>query len=413
MSGSSLSSVDLKDYQLVQELFSTETGEDYFDQKRKKRLIKANLSSSLQQVQNVLTFQKSSFKDLSVPQLKEFFQNQYGVRFELELEFGSKTIEDVLKELASEKKCHLIDDNEGSVRIDTEFEDADIVTTRETLEKNLEEQKLLQVGYQGLYKVSLLESVTEIWIYNFSQGVQRLKLTEEMSKFYRRAAQHYQVQDRSKCEVGSLLAASYDQMVVRVVVQKIFRSQGQEMIKVFQVDYGTTVKVPMAQLFFLHRRFLSCPALVSKERILTFHLMFLLSLYLQVRLWGVRPVSGKKMEEVWALKELVREQMELGLGVEVMAVEEEKRKPSVIFHQLFGRFNLNFKLLSQGQGEVDPLHLHVDGKPGESVGIHRVLERRLQNLTEKVEQGPKNDLTESGQAQRMQQLLGDVINSLR
>ena len=113
MSGSSLSSVDLKDYQLVQELFSTETGEDYFDQKRKKRLIKANLSSSLQQVQNVLTFQKSSFKDLSVPQLKEFFQNQYGVRFELELEFGSKTIEDVLKELASEKKCHLKEEPRG------------------------------------------------------------------------------------------------------------------------------------------------------------------------------------------------------------------------------------------------------------------------------------------------------------
>ena len=77
-----------------------------------------------------------------------------------------------------------------------------------TLQKNLEEQ----VGHQGLFKVSLVESVTEIWIYNFSQEVQRMRLTEETSKFYCHTTQYYQDQDRSKCKVGCLLAASNNQM---------------------------------------------------------------------------------------------------------------------------------------------------------------------------------------------------------
>ena len=126
-------------------------------------------------------------------------------------------------------------------------------------------------------------------------------------------------------------------------------------------------------------------------------------------------MSGRKMEEVRALKELVSEQMELSLVVEVMAVGDGNREPSVIFHQLFGDFNINFKF-AQSQGEVDHLAFqspasHTDGK--ELVGSRGVLENMVQNLREKVEQGHSGEVVEAYSALRMQEVLGDIINSLR
>ena len=53
-------------------------------------------------------------------------------------------------------------------------------------------------------------------------------------------------------------------------------------------------------------------------------------------MWGLVSVSGPMLEE------LVIEQMEFGWVVEVMAVGENLQ-PSVVFHQLFGDFILNFK----------------------------------------------------------------------
>ena len=130
-------------------------------------------------------------------------------------------------------------------------------------------------------------------------------------------------------------------------------------------------------------------------------------------------MSGRKMKEVRALKELVSEQMELGLVVEVMAVGDGNREPSVIFHQLFGDFNINFKF-AQSQGEVDHLAFqspafNTDGE--ELVGSRGVLEKMVQNLREKVEQehsgGHSGDVVETHSALRMQEVLGDIINSLR
>ena len=75
-------------------------------------------------------------------------------------------------------------------------------------------------------------------------------------------------------------------------------------------------------------------------------------------MWGLRKVGDEMVEERRKLKELVVEQMEIGLLVEVMAVDGNKPLPSVVFHQLFGDFILNFKLLAQGIVEVDPLDVN-------------------------------------------------------
>ena len=277
--GNFLSSQDLKYYEVDQDILSisSEEVEDYFDFQGKKRLIKANVSCALRQLQNVLTSRRSSSADLSVSELKEFFKNQHGVCLDPE-EFGFKDIEDLLRKLASEEKILLMDDME-EVRISTQFEDDNIVT-RENLEKPQEDQKLLQVGHQGLYKVSMVESVSAIWIYNVSQAAERLKMDEELSKFYRSAPQHYQVQEMSQCLVGRLLAAScrHHQIMVRVRVMKVLWAE--EKIKVHQVDYGSSDTVAVADLFFLHRKFLSLPALVSKVGIGTLEFLFLPSRYL-------------------------------------------------------------------------------------------------------------------------------------
>ena len=274
--GNFLSSQDLKQYKVDEDILSisSEEVEDYFDPQGKKRLIKANVSCALRQLRNVLTSRRSSSADLSVSELKEFFKNQHGVCLDPE-EFGCKYTKDLLRKLASEEKILIMDDMED-VRISTQFEDVNIVT-RETVEKAQEDQKLLQVGHQGLYKVSMLESVSDIWIYNLSQEAERVKMDEELSKFYRSAPKHYQVQEMSQCLVGRLLAAScsHHQIMVRVRVQKVLWAV--EKIKVHQVDYGTSDTVDLADLFFLHRKFLSLPALVSKVGIRTLDFLFLSS----------------------------------------------------------------------------------------------------------------------------------------
>ena len=223
-------------------------------------MIEPIVSSSLREVQNVLTSLRwRSFKDLSITQFQEFFTKQQGTSLDPEV-FGCNEIEDVIKH-ASEKTCFLVEDIKGSKRISTKVEDADIVSL-ETLERNQEDEKLLLLGRHGLYKVSLLESVSEVWIHNFSQEAERIKLDEEMSTFYRCSPLHFQVENLDQCVVGRLLAARYLQMVVRVVVKKVLWSE--EMIRVIHVDYGTTEKVSVNQLFFLHRKFLSWPVLVTK-----------------------------------------------------------------------------------------------------------------------------------------------------
>ena len=253
-------SEELKDYHAELDLLRTEEHEGESERKRKKRLIEPIVSSSLREVQNVLTSLRwRSFKDLSITQFQEFFTKQQGTSLDPEV-FGCNEIEDVIKH-ASEKTCFLVEDIKGSKRISTKVEDADIVSL-ETLERNQEDEKLLLLGRHGLYKVSLLESVSEVWIHNFSQEAERIKLDEEMSTFYRCSPLHFQVENLDQCVVGRLLAARYLQMVVRVVVKKVLWSE--EMIRVIHVDYGTTEKVSVNQLFFLHRKFLSWPVLVTK-----------------------------------------------------------------------------------------------------------------------------------------------------
>ena len=88
------------------------------------------------------------------------------------------------------------------------------------------------------------------------------------------------------------------------------------------------------------------------------------------------------------MEELVIEQMEMGWVVEVMAVRKVTGKPSIVFHQLFGDFILNLKLLTQGTGEMEPrdfdnLAFQVDGQ---AVVRLQVVEKMLEIIREKVEQ---------------------------
>ena len=258
------SSEEFKDYQVELELFSTEEHDVHqvSSVKKKRGLAESMVRSSIRDLQNCLTSLRSSFRELSVTQFQEFYQKQQEEKLDPE-EFGCRNFESVLKQLALKKKCLLVEHKVGRIRIFTEVKDCDIVTD-EILEKNEEEQKLLKVGHQGLFRVSLLEKkcVTEVWIHHLSHQAKRIKLEEEMSQFYECPPLHYQVQSQSQCEVGRLLAARYDQMVVRVVVQKVLLDE--TTIKVRHVDYGTTQDVDIHELFFLDRKFLSYPALVSK-----------------------------------------------------------------------------------------------------------------------------------------------------
>ena len=87
------------------------------------------------------------------------------------------------------------------------------------------------------------------------------------------------------------------------------------------------------------------------------------------------------------LEELVIEQMEFGWVVEVMAVGQNQ-EPSVLFHQLFGDFILNFKLLTQGTGEVEPLDFNeLSFQSLKKVVRLQVVEKMLEIISEKVEQG--------------------------
>ena len=253
-----------EDYQIELELFGTE--EQDFDQmssvKKKRRLAESMVSSSVRDLQNGLTSLRSTFGDLSFTQFQQFYLEQRGAKLDPE-EFSCQDVEGVLKQLASQKKCLLAEHKEGSNRICTEVKDCDIVTG-EILEKNEEGQKLFKVGHQDLFKVSTLEkSVTEVWIHHITHEAKRIKLEEEMSEFYQCPPLHYQVQSLSQCAVGRLLAAKYNQTVVRVVVvQTVLRAENK--IKVRHVDYGDTQEVNIHELFFLDRKFLSCPSLVSK-----------------------------------------------------------------------------------------------------------------------------------------------------
>ena len=118
-------------------------------------------------------------------------------------------------------------------------------------------------------------------------------------------------------------------------------------------------------------------------------------------MWGLRKVGDEMMEERRKLKELVVEQMEMGLLVEVMAVDGNKPVPSVVFHQLFGDFILNFKLLAQGIVEVDPLDVNdLDLKMnGKAAGRkQQVVQKMVLIISEKMEQGQCDDVMETAWA---------------
>ena len=108
-------------------------------QKRKEKLIETVIREATRELQNVLTSLRPSFRDLSVTQFMELFKKQHGSELDPE-EFGCQGIEDVLKQLASEKKCLLA---EG--RLYTRFEDEDIVTVENNLEKDEEDETEAEV----------------------------------------------------------------------------------------------------------------------------------------------------------------------------------------------------------------------------------------------------------------------------
>ena len=102
------------------------------------------------------------------------------------------------------------------------------------------------------------------------------------------------------------------------------------------------------------------------------------------------------MEEWRKLQDLVVDQMEMGWLVEVMAVGE-KKPASVVFHQLFGDFILNFKLLAQGIVDVE--RLDVDNLAVMMVGRPKqVVQKMLLIISKKVEQGQCDAVMETAWA---------------
>ena len=112
-------------------------------------------------------------------------------------------------------------------------------------------------------------------------------------------------------------------------------------------------------------------------------------------MWAVRSVSGKKLEEVGRLQELMRGQKEMGLVVEVMAVGSEMNNPAVVFQQLFEEFSINFQLLTRGLGEVEPGDFN---NLGDLVGSLGAVEKMLQIIREKAEQADCDTLMETAWA---------------
>ena len=91
------------------------------------------------------------------------------------------------------------------------------------------------------------------------------------------------------------------------------------------------------------------------------------------------------LEELGKLRELVREEMEMGLVVEVMAVEERQREPSVVFHQLSGDSILNLKMLTSGHYQLEPSDFHTLAfQVGGGLGV---VEKMVEIISEKAEQG--------------------------
>ena len=111
------------------------------------------------------------------------------------------------------------------------------------------------IEHVGIYRVSMMKSVEEIWICSSLQQAQRRELRRFMTVFYQAAP------EGSLCLTGRLMAIKYKDLgVFRAVIQKNL-AETEKLLTVQHLDYGTKENVNVEDLFFLHRRFLiSCMA---------------------------------------------------------------------------------------------------------------------------------------------------------
>ena len=205
---------------------------------------------------------------MSFPEIKTLFllRKLLGQHDELKLEeLGLKHLGELIENHYYERKIDLVEDNAGTGHVSSEIKEPNIVTT-ETLDQDQNNEDLFMIGHVGIYRVSMMKSVEEIWICSSLQQAQRRELRRFMTEFYQAAPEGYSVSDKSLCLTGRLMAVKYKDMgFFRAVIQKNV-AETEKLVTVQHLDYGTKENVNVEDLFFLHRKFLAWPILVTHVR---------------------------------------------------------------------------------------------------------------------------------------------------
>ena len=112
---------------------------------------------------------------MSFPEIKTLFllRKLLGQHDELKLEeLGLKHLGELIENHYYERKIDLVEDNAGTGHVSSEIKEPNIVTT-ETLDQEQNNEDLFMIGHVGIYRVSMMKSVEEIWICSSLQQAQR------------------------------------------------------------------------------------------------------------------------------------------------------------------------------------------------------------------------------------------------